>query len=369
MTRIAVWTASHLPELGGFQWSTYRLAKALMDAGNEVTFITRITETEGSEGIVPVLRFSGSDVRDWTVESGQWLLDNRARFDVLHVIDYFYKAVDEQLSIIERVALPVILKTPTPGCIPRLINTPERRAALAKINGFAAINYEIVRELEQAGIERGRIHFLPNGIDCNEFLPKNDKAVIRKQLGLPVDGVIVLYMGRFVQRKRMDVLLEAMRQMPEDIKLVMVGSSFGQHDSVEEDILSIASTLPNVMVRPATDNQLPYFQSSDIHALLSERDGMPNSVLEGMACGVATVASAIHGHIEVINSGEDGILVPVGDAQASAEAILTLARHPELRLKLGVSARMKIISGFEVSDIAMQYAEVYAAMIAEGGLR
>lgn len=368
MTRIAVWTASHLPELGGFQWSTYRLAKALMDAGIEVTFVTRVTEAQGSEGSVPVLRFSGSDVHEWTIESGQWLLKNKDRFDVIHVIDYFYKAVDEQLGILGQLALPAILKTPTPGCVPRLINTPERRAAIARINGFAAINYEIVQELEQVGINRGRIHFLPNGIDCNEFCPGNHKEATRQQLGLP-DSIIVLYMGRLVQRKRTDVLLEAMQQMPEDINLIMVGSSFGQHDSVEEEILSIARMMPNVIVRPATDNQLPYFQGADIHTLLSERDGMPNSVLEGMACGVATVASAIHGHIEVIDSGVDGILVPVGDAEASAEAILTLARHPEFRQKLGSSARTKIVSGFEVNDIARQYANIYEAMIAEGGLQ
>src|SRR3989344_2023015 len=76
MARIAIWTASHLPKLGGLEWSTYRLLRALARWGHEPLFITRATDGIAPSD-VPEVRFAGATIKEWTRISGDWILANR----------------------------------------------------------------------------------------------------------------------------------------------------------------------------------------------------------------------------------------------------------------------------------------------------
>jgi len=367
MAKLAFWTASHLPDLGGFQWSTYRLVKALSKIGHEATFITRATSNGEFSSDILTVRFGGDTVLDWVKNSGQWLIANRDHFDLIHCIDCFYKAVDEQLETLSTINLPSVIKIPTQGCIQKLINTTTRQNGFKRISAFSALNQEMVVELEQLGVASTRIHLIPNGIDPNEFVPTENRTNIRKQLGLPNDKILLLFVGRMVYRKRLDVLLSAMRFMPDTVALVIVGSAFGQRDSVEAEIVERISTLPNVVLRPPTHNILPYYQCCDIHALLSEREGMPNSILEGMSCGMPTIVSNIPGMVEVVDSEVNGIVVPVGNVMATVAAIIRLINDVELRKCLSKAARQKIITKFDIKKVALTYDELYQTITRRKG--
>jgi glycosyltransferase involved in cell wall biosynthesis len=362
MSNIAFWTASHLPDLGGFQWSTYRLAKALTKLGHKTIFVTRSTHNKEFEPDTPVVRFDGDTVLEWTHTSGEWLVANRKHFDLIHSIDFFYKAVDEQLEFLSVIGLPSLIKIPTQGYVQKLIDTPTKRNRIREISAFSALNQGIAVELEQLGITSEHIHLIPNGVDSSEFVPTANCAKLRKQLNLPDNKILLLFIGRMVYRKRLDVLLSAMKLVPNTVMLVMVGSAFGQRDSVEAEIVEKVSTLPNVMLRPPTTDVLPYYQSCDINVLLSEREGMPNSVLEGMSCGMPTIVSNIPGMVEVVDSEKNGIVVPVGDTMATVVAINRLAKDAKFRECLGQAARQKITMKFDINKIAMAYDELYQTL-------
>ena len=369
MANIAFWTASHLPDLGGFQWSTYRLAKALAKLGHKPTFVTRSTLGQDFATEVPAVRFGGETVLDWTRISGQWLLSQRNRLDLIHTIDCFYKAIDEQLSILTATGLPTVLKIPTQGYIQKLINTAYRQQGFRQISAFSALNPGIVAELNQLDIDRARVHLIPNGVDPSEFVPAANSAELRKQLGLPNGKILLLFMGRLVYRKRLDVLLSAMESMPTAVTLIIVGSSFGQRDSVEAEIIKRAPTLPNVILRPSTAEVLPYYQACDIQVLLSEREGLPNSILEGMSCALPTVVSNIPGLAEVVDSEEDGIIVPVGDVASTVSVLTRLAADVELRKRLGQAARRKIIARYDIQTVALTYNALYKTLTEKGRMR
>jgi len=364
MARIAIWTASYLPQLGGLEWSAYRLVRSLARMGHEPLFITRARTTDNSApSDVQEVRFPGATVKEWTGISGNWILANRGRFDVLHTIDCFYQAVDEQLAFLSASGLPTVMKIPTQGYIPRLINTPQRQSLFSDISAFVALNAGIREELLSVGIDLEKVHAIPNGVDTHEFAPTKDRNLARRILDLPPSGLLILYMGRFVRRKRLDVLLSAMRSFSPEVKLVLVGSGFGQRDSVEEEVVAQAKDTSNIILRGPTNSQVAYYQACDVHVLVSEREGLANSVLEGMSCSLPTVVTDIPGLSDVVTSGKEGLVVPVGDVEATVGAVDNLLSHPDLRRQFGMSARQKVLARYEVSKIAEEYESVYDAVI------
>lgn len=366
--KIIFWTVSHLPDLGGFQWSTFRLARMIKKLGHEPVFLTGTAQDSIYDQEVPALRISCPNVRDWTVKSGQWLLNNRKNIDVVHAIDLFYKAIDVQLDFLLESKLPAVIKIPTMGCVPRLIDNEALRQNFGLIDALIALSGGIRSELIQVGVQDARIHSIPNGIDMQEFAPVSDKEQLRSGLRLPKDKILILFAGRLVCRKRVDVLLEAMKSLPGNVHLVMVGSSFGQRDSVEERILQTAKELENVTVREATADTLPYYQACDINALLSEREGSPNAVLEGMSCTLPTVATDIPGISDIIDCGREGILVPVGDVEQTSKALIRLAGDQDLRQRMGQSARKRIKKQFDIEVVTRLYLHLYGGILKKKGV-
>ena len=362
MARIAIWTASYLPKIGGLEWSTYRLAKALVRLGHEPLFITR-TSDDGKTSDVPEVRFPGATVNEWTKISGDWILANRARFDVLHTIDCFYQAIDEQLAFLAGSGLPTVMKIPTQGYIPRLINTLKRQSLFTGIDAFVALNPGIREELLSEGVNAEKIHAVPNGVDTREFVPAENKGEARRLLGLPPEGLLALYIGRFVRRKRLDVLLSAMRLVQPEVRLVLVGSGFGQRDSTEEEVIRQAKGVANVILREPIQSTLAYYQACDAHVLVSEREGLANSVLEAMSCAIPNVVSDIPGLSDVVAAGQEGLVVPVGDVEATAGALDNLQAHPETQTRFGLAARQKALLQYEGTRIAEKYEMIYRVLI------
>ena len=359
MASIAFWTASHLPDIGGFQWSTYRLARSLKSRGHCPLFVTRRSDQSLPSLEVPEIRFGGESVRDWVIESGNWLLAHRSEFDVIHAVDCFFNAVDEQLMFFEQSKLPTVLKIPTQGCFGKLMSSTCRISAFGKVSAFSVLNPGIGEELALAGMDPRKFWSIPNGIDSEEFKLCRNRAELRHQLELPEQKILLLYAGRLVHRKRLDTLLAAMELAPLQTTLVIVGSGFGQRDSVEDEVFRKAAGMKNVLLRKPANNVLPYFQSCDIHILLSEREGMPNSVLEGMSCALPTIATAIPGLREIVSPGVEGFLVPVGNVQAAAESISTLVKDGSMRKSMGLAARQKILRDYDMRIIAAAYEAMY----------
>src|SRR5690606_26921763 len=94
------------------------------------------------------------------------------------------------------------------------------------VDQFTAINPENRFQLSNLGVDQEKISMIPNGIDTTRFFPptEKEKTQIRYRLGLPTDAVIVMYLGRLVQFKRVDLLIQAWSRIPSDkAVLVVVG--------------------------------------------------------------------------------------------------------------------------------------------------
>ena len=93
-----------------------------------------------------------------------------------------------------------------------------------------------------------------------------------------------------------------------------------------------------------------YYEAADVFALTSHTEGSPNVLLEAMVAGVPIVATAVGGVGEMIHDGENGLLVPSGDEEAIARAIVTLLESTGLSLALTGAAR-KSLADYSPSGI------------------
>ena len=87
-------------------------------------------------------------------------------------------------------------------------------------------------------------------------------------------------------------------------------------------------------------------------------EGLPIALLEAMSAGLPVIATQVEGVEEVITEGENGLLVPIGDTAALADAILRLLADPPLRHKMGVASKEKVLASYTADQMCEQYLEL-----------
>ena len=159
------------------------------------------------------------------------------------------------------------------------------------------------------------------------------------------DRPYLLFVGRFVEKKGIGYLLEAMRLLASEgtgVDLILVGdgplAEKLKHQAAELTGLRFLGWLPNQEVRCMMQGALATCVPS-VLAETGDSEGLPNVVLEAMACGVPVIGSNIAGIAEAVEHARTGFLVPPADPAAIAEAARRLLGDAALRNRLGSAAR------------------------------
>jgi glycosyltransferase involved in cell wall biosynthesis len=97
----------------------------------------------------------------------------------------------------------------------------------------------------------------------------------------------------------------------------------------------------------------------DLYVSASHREGLPLALLEAMVCGLPVVATAVPGHVDVVEDGVTGLLVPAADPAALAGAALALLDDPARRRRLGAAGRARAESRFAVSRLVAEIRALY----------
>ena len=166
----------------------------------------------------------------------------------------------------------------------------------------------------------------------------------------------VLAVGRLDQQKGFDVLLQAFAQVAsefDDWDLVILGEGIERpHLSAQSDELGIAErvSLPGIVTDPER-----VMSASDLFVLSSRYEGFPNALLEAMACGMPVISTDCpSGPGEIIRADLDGLLVPVDDVAALAQAMSRLMRDERMRATLGQRAR-SVCERFDVNMVMAKW--------------
>lgn len=246
-----------------------------------------------------------------------------------------------------------------------------------RANLFLAVSPRFVESYAAAGLPSDRLLIIANGVDLQRFRPVHGaaRAALRRDLGLPADALVVLFVGFFSREKQPHVLFdawaEAVAATSPDAVLQFVGATRSSYHEVDEtlvdDIRARAAALglaTRVRFVEQTLEIERFHGAADIFVLPSLREGLPNALLEAMSCGAACIATRLAGITDhIITGGENGVLVPPGDGAALARALAALAADPGARARMGAEARRTIEARYALSITADSHLRAYRRLL------
>jgi glycosyltransferase involved in cell wall biosynthesis len=196
-----------------------------------------------------------------------------------------------------------------------------------------------------------------NGVDASRFAATPEMtrraAELRSRLAIPVHAPVLAFIGRLTRDKGIPELMEAFLRLGDqfpDLRLLLVGC-FQDKDPLPADTRRCMETHPRVVFAGAVPDTATYYAIADVVVLPSHREGLPMVVLEAHAAGKPVVGAAATGIINIVVDGENGLLFPVGDVPALAEALARLISDKPLASKLGTAGREQVKREFQQERI------------------
>jgi len=403
--RIYIAISTFLPLVGGAEKQALAHARSLRERGYETTIVTLRHDTtwprrDVIDG-VPVIRVAGPLlagrerlpgllkklaylmsllIMGWTL----WL--HRRRYDILHVYQLNLLALPTALACRLTTKPMVIAVRSTSMTRMGTFESSEPRAQVGgkreaggDLAALEALGKPVVRctrsllrsihavvivlslrmksYLAAHDFLLPGTRLIPNGVDISRFSPLLEPCSFEER------AQVVVCVSKLRYEKGIDVLLQAWRLVqkelprPSQSRLIIVGdgpfqmqlrdmsADLGIDDSVE--FAGLQSDVPAQLHR------------GGVAVLPSRWEGMPNALLEAMACGLACVATRVSGSEDIIQHGVNGLLVEPEDAQELGQALLALLRDPTLAQAYGQAARETIEKAYAFERITDMNVELY----------
>jgi glycosyltransferase involved in cell wall biosynthesis len=213
-----------------------------------------------------------------------------------------------------------------------------------------------------------RIHLSYHGLDLERFGRFDGKRPARDGSNV-TDPVILMSVGRAVEKKGYSVLLEALALLPNDLAWRFVHIGGGEllaRLRAEAEALGLRQRI-SWLGSKKQDEVLAQYRASDLFVLPcriasdGDRDGLPNVLVEASSQRLACISTTISGVPELLSDDVNGLLVPPDDPRSLSEALLRAIRSPELRTRLGDAAEKRVRSAFDHRASVVQLASLFAA--------
>ena len=202
--------------------------------------------------------------------------------------------------------------------------------------------------LAELGVDAARLVYIPNGLDLGAWPGRED--------GPEEEPPLILCAARFVPRKRHEDLIHALASLNNEgvsFRAVLAGRG-----PLLEQMRELAAAL-GLAVYVELPGELDsaelrrLLERASVACLASTSEGMPGALMEAMATGVAVVGTDVGGTNELVVDGESGLLAPVYDPPALAQALRRLLVHPELRAQLAAGGRRRMERCFSL-DVMLE---------------
>jgi glycosyltransferase involved in cell wall biosynthesis len=378
---IRVALVNHTGRLGGGEFSMLRLVQSLDPERVAVTVMA------GEDGpFVDRLREIGADVV--VVPMDPMLIHRRKEsFDARALLDprlhrQLARAVWPRADVLRRRRIQIVH---TNSMKAHVLGGVSGRAAGAKV--LWHVRDHIAPPYLPAGAARAmRIaarvlphHVVAVSASAARTVGRRDVTVLHQSVPLPtlngersVNGKLRIgIVGRFAPWKGQDVFLAAAEQLaPQfpEAEFVLAGSAlFGEHD-FERDLHNRADREPlrgRVRFLGFCDDVWSVYRDLDVAVHAStQAEPYGNVVLEAMASRTPIVAAAAGGPLEIVDDGENGLLVPPGDPEALASMLGRLLADPDERRRLGHAGRAHVERNFSLERDARRIEEIYRSLVA-----
>jgi glycosyltransferase involved in cell wall biosynthesis len=196
-----------------------------------------------------------------------------------------------------------------------------------------------------------------NGVDTSSFAATPERmrraARLRCQFGIPAQAPVVLFVGRLTCDKGIPELMRAFlrlgNQFP-DLHLLLAGC-FEDEDPLPVDTRKCLETHPRVIFAGPVQDIAAYYAIADVVVLPSHREGLPTVILEAHAAGKPVVGASATGIVDVVVDGKTGLLFPVGDVPALAEAVARLITDEALARNLSRAGQEHVKRNFQQEHV------------------
>ncbi len=209
-----------------------------------------------------------------------------------------------------------------------------------------------------------------SGVDTNRFRCDFDSGELlatRAALGLSADNVVCTMTARLLYDKGVMEFAWAARELRElcpQARFLVVGEPDpGNSRTLSQADMEMLRKQPNMILTGWRDDMSRIWCLSDIGVLPSYREGLPMSLQEAMACGLPVITTDVPGCREIVEGGDHGLLVPLGDVGALVKALKDLIENKPRRLAMGIASRDRAVNVFDGQKIAQQHIALYEQLL------
>ncbi|MDX9981002.1 MAG: glycosyltransferase family 4 protein [Lentisphaeria bacterium] len=353
--------------VGGAQENTLLTCRDHLEKGHQVVLVTG--PTAGPEGKllqkqplpgleiveIPDLVRELAPLADWRACRDLRKLFRERRFDVVHTHSSKAGIVGRIAAWKERV--PVVVHTvhgqafhPYQAAWRNQLYILAERYAARRCHRIYAVAQAMIDQCVAARVappEKYQVVY--SGMDMAAFANARPEPALRAALGLPEDALVVGKVARLFELKGHEYLVQAapaiVARFPQ-VRFLLVGDG-NLRGELEAEIarLGLAEHFVFAGLVPPAD-VCRYTALMDVLVHLSLREGLPRTVVQGLASGVPAVGFPLDGTPEVILEGRTGLLCPTGDAAAVAAAVNALLGNPERRRAMGAAGRELVLERF-----------------------
>ncbi len=369
---------STFPGAGGAEAQARKLARALNSQNAQIEFVSPRTVLElpvndTVDGTpchrihYPHIKFIGAGIL--LVRFAFYLFKRRNDFDVVHV---HITRLLATVAVLMRplTGLPVIAKISgyfefKGGILDPDSKNPANaflRSTLRRIDYVQTISVQTRERLLEAGFAEKQIKFIPNGIDSAESIEKleltSDEADADK------DTMVFGYCGRLRQIKGVEVLIDAFSafvktnpDVPAKLRIAGGGILF---EKLTQQVQAIGLTDCIEFLGTVEDTH-DFYSTLDVYIQPSFAEGLPNSVIEAMVCGLPILATNIGGNKDLVNHDKEGWLFEAGDSEALSALMQRCIDEPTELTRFGENGRARIVDTYDFSSVTRDLMDLYRA--------
>ena len=366
-------------DVGGSEQQMLTLAELLPRDRFTVDFVllsrrgSHVERAERAGAQIHVLKFSRSMIGSLR-ESWRFVRTmRRGRYDIVDAWLFHGYALTSLMRMPSRIPVLIAGRRSLShhkhgfGRVERLLDRLARRSVDAIVANSQAVRTEVA---EYERIDAARIRVIHNGVDIPAPIDPGIRAALRAGWDIGPDNVLVGCVGNYKSGKGQETLIRAVARAHganPRLRLILVGE--GPLRLQLQRLIDELGLHGVVRLHGAEPDARKIIGAFDIAAQASVSEGLPNAVLEAAAAGLPIVATDAGGTAEILDSGRAGVLVPIGDEGAMAEAIGRLAGDLDLRRSLGQTARAFVQSTFGVERFVAETAALYEELAAAKGIR
>lgn len=276
----------------------------------------------------------------------------------------------------------VLLGSDTPKGVINQRQGRFKEKLLKNFSAILAISDALAEEYLEYGFPGEKVFTLMNSVDMDVFHPvisQGAKNALRKKFNLPQDATILIFAGSLIERKGVDILLQAFveaTKQKKNLYLLLVGPrSNRENPSIDEEFIEglekrirfneLQDKVNFTGLVGDRERLADFYRSADIFVFPSRNEGLGNVVLEAMATGLPVLTSDLSVFRSVITNMKNGILVPIEDSIALARSIELTRDDTDLAQKLGSNAREYIVENHQFAHWENHLSSIYHSILSK----